>query len=503
MDELPDPSDPDQRAACVARAQQRSVHPDVLAHLSGSVRTNAQRRSLDALKSGVAVVTGQQAGLFGGPLYTLHKAVAAIVDAQALQAETGVPCAPVFWLQDEDHDFEEIRAATLLAADGTLLRAELPADPSRRRVADRVLGPGIDAALATLTEALGQLPHAAEVERLFRDSHTASTSVSAAFSAVVASLFADHGLLVLDPAAPELQAAAAPVHARAIDAAVPVAEALRRRAEALQARGRPVPVHVRPDAPLSFVHPDGLAGPRFRAVPVDGGFELVGDGRVLSAQALQRGPHSTSALLRPLLQDHWLPTAAYVGGPGELRYLEQLPPLWPLFDLPVPLVVHRARFLLVDAPARKLLERLSLAASAALADRDELLERLGRAGEGHTDPDAVHGMVVAGRDELAAFAAEAEAIDANLAKSVRKTVRHLDDVAGKVSDRYRRSLARRDEVTMDRLDRLRTRLCPDGAPQERVLAWPTFGARVGPAALVQQLLAAARPFDGSLTEVTL
>ena len=128
MSELPDVHDPTQRLAAVQNAR-RPVDPAVLDHVARLGTSEAQRRSVDALATGTAVVTGQQCGLFGGPLYTLHKAVAAIVNARALQEQTGIPCAPVFWIQDEDHDVDEIRTATLLGSDGALHRATVEADP--------------------------------------------------------------------------------------------------------------------------------------------------------------------------------------------------------------------------------------------------------------------------------------------------------------------------------------------------------------------------------------
>jgi len=504
MSELPDVHDPAQRLAATQRAR-RPVDPAVLDHVAQHATTSAQERSIDALAQGVAVVTGQQCGLFGGPLYTLHKATAAIVNARALQEETGIPCAPVFWIQDEDHDVDEIRTATLLGTDGELHRATVDADPARAgcRVADQLLGSSIHDALDVLSHALGGLPYGSQVEGWFRDTHRPDVSWSQAFLPVMQRLLAEHGLLFVDAADPALQAAAAPVHARAIEQAGPIAEALLARAEVLEARGDRVPVHVRPGAPLSFVHPDGLGDPRYRCQSQRAGWSLVGTDRTLSDDAVRAGPHSTSALLRPILQDTWLPTACYVGGPGELAYLAQLPPLWPLFDLPVPLIAHRARFRLLDDPAHKLLDRLGLTPDEACAPRDQVLLALGSAGDGHTEPDDVAAAITAGLEQLRAFATEAEAVDHNLHKMVTKTIGSLEHKAAKLSDRYRRTLARKDGVTSDRLDRLRARICPDDAPQERVLAWPTFGARVGPDALIRRLLDTARPFDPSLVDVTL
>lgn len=504
---LPDPTDPAQRAAAVRAAAARSAHPDVLAHIRDHVATEAQERSLNALSRGVAVVTGQQAGLFGGPLYTLHKAAAAIANARSLEAETGVPCAPVFWLQDEDHDFDEIRTATLLGADGELHSASIDGMPEEagRSVWARRMGPSVHAALATLEAAVEGLPFADEVAALHCTTHSPDTSPSTAFRAVMERLFAPHGLLFVDPTDPALIDAARPVHQRAIDQAEPIARALQLQADAMARAGQPVPVHIRPGAPLSFVHPDGLEGPRFRAVPTgDGHFELVGAGRPpLALDALLAAAHSTSALLRPILQDHWLPTAAYVGGPGELAYLAQMPPLWAAFDLPTPLVVLRARFVIVDAPSRKLLDRLGLRPDDLEQPPEDLMARLGHADGAHTAPDALLAALTVQLPAMRAFVDEARALEHTLGKSAARTLGSMEYTANKIVDRYRRTLARQDDVLTSRLQRLRQRLRPHDAPQERVHAWPTYGARFGIDAFVQSILGGVVPFDGTLQELSL
>ncbi|MEZ4323091.1 MAG: bacillithiol biosynthesis cysteine-adding enzyme BshC [Myxococcota bacterium] len=502
---LPDPLRPEARATAVRAAAERSVHPDVLASIRAT--TPAQERSRDALARGVAVVTGQQAGLFGGPLYTVYKAAAAIVNARALEAETGVPCAPVFWLQDEDHDFDEIASVGLLDREGRLAWARVHGIPEEdgRSVVHRRLGPSVVGALAVLEDCIGGLPHAPEILALFRGSHTPDTTASDAFRAGLDRLFAPHGLLVVDAGSPDLREAAAPVHARAFADAVPLSRALQAQSDALEASGRGAPVWVRPEAPLSFVHPDGPDGPRYRVEPhPDGGFLLCGTDRVLDADTARACAHSTSALLRPVLQDTWLPTAAYVGGPGELAYLAQMPPLYAGFGLPVPLMVPRARFLVVDGTASKLLDQLGLRPRDLASPREALLARLGTARGGLPDPDALLASVTDGPTAaLTAFRPQADGLDAGLGRSVDKTLEHLRSTAEKLVDRYRKALARDDEVMVDRLDRLLDRLQPDGAPQERVLAWAPFAARVGIDAFVERVLSETVPFDAALREVSL
>jgi len=488
------------RASAVAQARERRVNPDIIARLHPI--SEVQQRNRDALAEGaVCVVTGQQAGLFGGPLYTVYKAAAAIVNARALAKETGHPCVPVFWLQNEDHDFDEIAHCSVLTADG-LARLTVSGDPGSpyRSVHARTLGPSVDAARLRLAECLQGMEHADEVQSLIDRCWTASSSPDGAFRAWLEALFAPHGLLVLDPSQPELAVAAAPIHLRAIDEDVAIAQALGRRSEALREAGYRVQVHVRPDAPLSFVHPEGSRGPRHRVLPDGQGFITAG-GAPLSAEQVLAGPHSTSALLRPVLQDHWLPTAAYVGGPGEIAYFAQLPPLYEHFGLAMPLVVPRARFRVHDPTADRLLSQLGLAADALQADRELLLAQVARSG-GSPDPDALHrALTETAQAALTELGPHADALDPGLAKAVRKTSAGLQRQADRLVQRYRKTLALNDAVTVERLDRLRARLAPGGAPQERVHAWPWFGARYGVQDFVHAVLDAAVPYDGSLREL--
>jgi bacillithiol biosynthesis cysteine-adding enzyme BshC len=488
-DSPPAAPDPDERRAAVQRAR-RPVHPAVLDTLV--VTTDAQASSREALAHGVAVVTGQQAGLFGGPLYTVHKAVAAIVDARRLAEETGVPVAPVFWLQDEDHDFEEIRTATLLDATGSPVDVSLPDDPAlaEHPVTERRLTESVQTVLDAAARHLDGLPHADEVVAFLRASHPVGRPVTDAFREGVEHLFAPHGLLVVDPMHPALREAAAPVHARAFDEAAAIAASIPEG-----------PVHVRPDAPLSFVHPDGEAGPRYRVAPVEGGFELVGTDRRVSAAAVREMAHSTSALLRPILQDTLLPTAMIVGGPGELAYLRQVVPIWRHFGLPVPAIVHRARFVLLDAGIRRTLGQLGLEPADLHRPRPELLKLLG-ADDPAVDTEALYDALTAGA--LAALAdvePVVEDLTPGTAKAVGKTRDTILHASRKLVERIQRDLTRGNDTRLARLERVRHWVQPHDAPQERVVCWPSFAARTGTEALVEALVDAAVPFSGALVEV--
>lgn len=489
------------RSAAAGRAARRPVDPAVLEALIATTPAQVVARDALARPGTTAVVTGQQAGLFGGPLYTIHKAAAAIVDARALAAETGRPCVPVFWLQNEDHDLEEIATTRVLGSDGGLhaVAFEVP-DARPVSVGARRLGPSVDAAFDRVEALLAGLSEAPATTALLRRFYLPDRSPDRAFRDLLDALFADHGLLVVDPRHPALVAAARPVHDRALADAAAIAAALEARADALRAAGFTVQVHVRPGAPLSFVHPDGPDGPRYRADPLPDGSFRVGD-RAMGADAVARAARSTSALLRPILQDTLLPTAAYVGGPGEVAYFAQLPPLYAAFDLPMPLIVPRASFRVVDEAASRLMEQLGLGPEALGRPRDALLAGLARP-HGGPDPDALEAALLEPmRSTLAGFAPHAAALDPGLAKATEKSAANLEETARRLVDRYRRALAQADTVSVERLDRLLARLQPDGAPQERVHGWPWFLARYGADRFVTAVLAAVVPFDGTLREL--
>jgi bacillithiol biosynthesis cysteine-adding enzyme BshC len=507
------PAQPAIRARAVTRVL-RPVAPEVLgairaqnARLAPSAARDAHIAALG--RGAAAVVTGQQVGLFLGPLYTVYKAASAVVVAQQLAAETGAPVVPVFWLQTEDHDLAEI-ASCGVPGPGACEMLGVPVDAANRISIAHCSLPGeITDCLDRLGDALGDGPLAqAHLARLGRHYRPGASWVSA-FAGVLAELFAQEGLVMIDPRDPDdpaLAALAAPIHAHALDAAQPIAEAMAARCGELAAAGAPVPVHVRPGAPLSFFHPDGPLGPRVRLEPVAGdAFVEVGGGRVHERGALHAAlsadprRFSTSALLRPIVQDTLLPTVAYVGGPSEVAYFAQLGPLYRAFDKTPPFAVPRARFRVTDARTRRLLDRLGLSPRDAELPESELLARLCAPG-----PDTAEisrrllDPFVAAHGELAALLGDA---GPEVVRALAKTRGSVERAIGKLATRVERTRRYADAERVDAVRRLRAMLAPDGAPQERVLGLAGLAARVGDRHLIEQVLAAIDPFDATLLEL--
>lgn len=492
----------------------------------------ARQEHLDALgqPGTLAVVSGQQLGLYLGPLYTFYKAASAISLAASLSVELGRKVVPIFWLQTEDHDFDEIRACHLPVFEGehdtTGLTLSLAADsdaahPSgeaRMSVAHRRLGGEASELLQTLQESLSPHPYAAQMLAWFAEHYRPGRSLAEAFAGLIATLFADEGLLVINPRCPALITAAAPIYRQAIEAGPALAAALTARGQALAAAGFAEQVPVRPASSLFFFH-TASGGPRYRLDYQPASRSWLAPAGNTAGQSLfhteellamlSRDPlrFSTSALLRPPVQDFLLPTVAYVGGPGEINYWAQLAPVYDALSthLPLrqPLLVPRARFRCIDDSTRALLAKLQLRPADVERPRAAALQTAlaARHPEAATAQDELPGLRRELLGDLGGKLSALGAREPGLADAVRRTQTSVERNVERLLARYQRLRTERDQVLCARIDRLQRLLYPQGGPQERHYGLPYFLARYGLATLKAQIFASLSQDDLAHTDV--
>lgn len=468
----------------------------------------ARSHNLERLAQGALVVaTGQQVGLFLGPLYALHKAATAIAWARELERRLEHPVVPLFWLQTEDADFDEVKTTWLPGPDGlqslTLEPGPTidhrPLDASARvSLGQRLIGPSIDeiltAARNALSGAFGETT-LAMIERCCRPDRT----LGEAAGELMAELFADAGLLVFDPRpargpSPSSTTPFQETLAFALNSHDPIEAALSDRAAALEQAGFEVQVKVRERTSLVCHHPDGACGDRYRLVRrPNARWALSGHPAELDHQGVLADPTrlSTTALLRPLLQDRLFPTVAYVGGPGEIAYFAQLPPIYRLAGQPMPLVLPRARLVLTTPASRRMTEQLGLPHDAWRLDAEHLRRRVL---ESRPDVSRAEHTIDAWRahthESLAALSAAAESLgDPSFARHADKTKDQLEQTMARALERLKRLALDRDTETRHRLERLIALLRPHNGPQERALPFIPFAAQVGPHALASRILA--------------
>jgi bacillithiol biosynthesis cysteine-adding enzyme BshC len=427
------------------------------------------------------VVTGQQVGLFLGPAYSFYKAATSVVHARRLAEVTGRPIVPVFWLQSEDHDADEVASCRVLNEADEVVDVTLqPTGPARASLGERVLGSGVTEALASLDAALDGALHRAESCDLLARSYRADAGWTQAFAQLLGEVFAEEGLLVFDPRAPAVADLARPIHRRAFAHADEVERALAAGAAILEEAGEPVGVEPRPGVSASFFHPEGADGPRFRLERTKGGWRVPG-GDVLTRDELlarlesEPRTFSTSCMLRVALQNTLFPVEAQVAGPGEAHYLRQAPPLCTALDAPEAPVVPRARIAIVDQRCRRRLDALGLSAGD-VNDRDTLLRRLAKDDAGLTGQAVTTRLLQAFESALDDMRAPLERLDE---RAVERTEKHVHKGVNKLGRRIDDARARRDTDRVARVDSLCRHLLPNGGPQERVLSFPHFVARHG------------------------
>lgn len=476
--------------------------------------SQAQEKHLEQLSQPgtTVVVTGQQVGLFMGPLYTFYKAASAILIAQELSKESGKPVVPLFWLQTEDHDFEEIRATYAPRSTGHALRLEMleQRDESNRRcsVNHRKLDDNIITQCEALAEHIDGLPFADSIQDLLKDSYQPTHSWGDAFAIMLSRCFAEEGLLLLNPRDPDIAALGAGVHQRSMLEGEHVYNLLANREAELVSKGYRIQVAPREGCCLSFFHPEGPEENRYRLQYGEPVYSLAGSPKTYSQQqlmqSLQESPlsWSTSALLRPIYQDHLLPTAAYVGGPGELAYFAQLAPLYKWFGRPMPVIVPRGRFVVVDEKTRTHLHSWNMKVSDLQRSREELLTELQTPGEQGLHPETLHKELFGPfAEKLSQYQEAMLALDPGLEKTARKTSRSVENAIDKLVQKVQRIQLNQDQALVERVRRLQAMLFPDQKPQERIFGLPYFAARYGLSRLKQLIQEEYRPFVFALEEL--
>ncbi|MEK7668383.1 MAG: bacillithiol biosynthesis cysteine-adding enzyme BshC [Gemmatimonadota bacterium] len=477
------------------------------------IATGAARGNLDALLSGraLAVTTGQQAGLFTGPLYTVLKALTASAMAQRLQSTWARPIVPVFWVAGDDHDFAEIAGCHVIAQDGTdeaiVLRERAP-DARMLPAFREPLEPGIAAAFSRLEALLPPSEFRSGVVDWLRRAYAPGRSMAEAHAEALSELLADHGVVVLRGWHGALKRAAADVLLGALGRAEALDAALAEEAAALGRAGQEVPVEV--GHGLSLVMLEGAAGRDRLRTEAPGRFVTRRSAEAFTGPDLERilreEPERLSAnvLLRPVVEASVVPTVVYVGGPGELAYLAQTRPLFGAFGVPRPAAAPRLSGMLIDGRADKTLERLGLEPGDLARPEHELAADVLRDALPAPAAEALSALRRALEEGFGALGREAAGIDKTLERSVESARNQALGASQEIEKKLLAALKRTSDTAFQQLVRARAALFPRGEPQERVHTIASFTARYGGEVLDVLGAAgrdhAARLLEGNLRE---
>jgi bacillithiol synthase len=412
---------------------------------------------------GIVLTTGQQPGLFGGPLMTFNKALSARALADVLEDELGIPVAPVFWAATDDADFEEAAGVWIATATGAEeLRINRTA-PAGTPMAAAAIGEDIVALASRLREACGSAPNPSPLSAAL-DAYAPGRTVGGAYVALLRSLLEPLGIAVLDASHAAVRGAAAPTLLRAAERAEAVAAAVRERDEEIRAAGFDPQVDDVPGLSLIFTNEGGVK----RRVPI---VEARSQASRWAREAL-----SPTVLLRPVVERAILPTAAYVAGPGEFAYFAQVSPVARSLGVPLPLVVPRWSATIIEPRVERGLAELGLTRED-LRDPHAVESRLAR----RLLPDPTAQSLRRLRDHVVEDIAALERENDGLVPpasldGLRASLLHRLERAER---RFAAAVKRREGNTMQRVGALRGTLYPDGSPQERKLSVVPFLTRFG------------------------
>ena len=441
----------------------------------------------------LVVTTGQQPGLLGGPLYTIHKALSAVALARQLEERWHRPVVPVFWSAGDDHDVAEGNHATWLGGDGapvTVTLRERALDAPLVPLYREPLGPEIVVVLERIAADLPPSQFRDLILAQISQHYQPEASLAQSCHGLLAEWLAPLGIVFFDPTHAAAKRSQAPLILRALDGAAHVEAALVARHSLLISRGQDAGIAVGDGATLVML--EGSAG-RDRLVRTEDDFITRRSGERCSRDDLRRiaarAPERLSAnvLLRPVVESALLPTVAYIAGPGELRYLALAEAVYPALGIVRQLPVPRWSGMLVEARVDRVLDKFSATLDELLAAGQKLEGRVVRSQLPPEADAALTTLRAVLTAQYAALAAAASLIDPTIEKPIQNLGQQALSGTQDAEKRLMNHLKKRQATETQQIGRARDAVLPLGKPQERVLTVVPFLTRYG-TGLLSELL---------------
>jgi bacillithiol biosynthesis cysteine-adding enzyme BshC len=433
----------------------------------------------------LAVVSGQQAGLFSGPLYTIYKALSAVKLAGCL-TQRQTKAVPVFWIATEDHDFPEVAKAEFIGRDCKLAAVEVSSALHKegQPVGRVVLDNSIDAVLAQLLQLLPSSEFTPDLDVLLRDAWCPGRSYGEAFARMMTSLLGTHGLVLLDPLDPRLKALAAPLYAKAALRAQEIAAAIEVRSRKLVEAGYHAQVTASENSFPLFLHDD--SGSRHALTrSSEGRYTTKQTDKSYTAQELaalalaQPEKFSPNVTLRAVVQDYLLPTIAYYGGAAEIAYFAQTGEVYRLLERPTTPILPRSSLTMIERHTGRVLERYELKLADLFAGPESVLKRVV---EEHLGAETAQSFAKAEgtvNRELDELREQLRNIDPTLADALETGRRKINHQLEGLRTRFHRAQLARDEAAQRQLQRAFDQLFPHKELQERHINITSLLARHG------------------------
>jgi bacillithiol synthase len=481
-----DPALPSSWSDAIARAQK---HPRQRAQLAGILRAQLERRdapaaareaaSLLADDKSVAILTGQQAGLFGGPLFTLYKALTALKLAERVRQEHHIPAVAIFWVEAEDHDWDEVSSCAVLDSDfqRRVIQLDSPPGAGHTPVGSIQLGSDIEAAIKQLASTLPPTEFTGPLLESLGTAYRPGRGMADAFARWMDALAGGHGLVVFDCSDATAKPLAGEIFAREIQHPGKTWQLAGEAGKKLAAGGYHAQVAGSADDSPALFHLDG------------GRTAIKAEEAAAFATEVRASPaaFSPNVLLRPIVEETLFPTVCYVSGPNELAYLAQLRKVYEHFGVPMPLFYPRLSATILDSASARFLSKHDLPLEALHARDEAALNRLLASSLPAGVDRALHEADASIERSMAALLAAVPAIDPTLEGAVRSTLGKLQHDLATLRGKVISAAKKRDETLRRQFFRAQSQAFPEGIPQERAIGAVSLLNRYGPA-LVERLL---------------
>ena len=448
----------------------------------GSSEIVQQNAAMIGEPESLVVVTGQQVGIFGGPLFILYKALTCIKLAEKLSTQLQKKVIPIFWLAADDDDVAEINQLTVLTQQNTLSPFSCSFDTEERKpVAGIHLTENILKCHEVFADTVFDSEFKGDILSALRDAYAIGQSLPDAFARWLTYLLSEFGLVILNPADTQIRSLAAKIFLQEIENDSPSTMAAMATSSKLSEAGFPVQVPLRPGR-FNLFYVDEY---RHAMAKKNGHFTST-DGTVHFSvsdfiAAIKEKPEqfSPNVIMRPIVQDSILPNLAYVAGPAEVSYFAQLRDVYEKFNIRMPIIYPRKSVTILEKKIKRVLDKHDLELEDFWGNSDELMTQVVR----HATPEGIFEPVLTAKDQLNVSLGELKnrvvSLDATLSgfidKERHKIIHQLELIEKKIVQASKRQ----NEILQQQLSKASHSLYPNQKLQERELSYIPFLCKYG------------------------
>lgn len=411
------------------------------------------------------VITGQQTGLYGGPLFTIYKTLTTILLAQKMESVTGKPVVPVFWLADEDHDFDEIAWSGVAGIDD-YHKIKLDQEGTQKPVSEEIIGESISKFENEFWEQLPETDFSRDIRVQLTSFFESGKTFTAAFAQWISNLFSKHGVLIAGSQHKAIKDLSKDIIKLAVGKDDEIFEAIESQSKKISDKYHQQVMNG--DSNLFYLDDE------YRRLKIhkegenySAGSEKWNKKELLHKIESDPSKFSPNVFLRPVLQDHLFPTIGYVAGPGETAYYGQMKALYPVFGMEMPIIYPRISATILESGIERILEKLPFELWE-YGQRIEDLESAYVEKAETIDVEGVFGKWSEGIKELTGEPrVKINEIDPTLDGTVGKTESLFLNELNKLKGRVYRSIKEQEKIQINRIEKIKINLFPDGGLQER------------------------------------